>query len=78
MKTSRISRLRTEGPDLYEPEENDEPRYTLNEAKRKLIEAECAMHGHDWRVISIFGSNVPRAVTCTRCGQTHEVVKAKR
>lgn len=52
---------------------DDEPRYTLPEARREIARRECAFHGHDWRVV-IAGTGQPVAITCERCGQAHEVV----
>lgn len=43
-----------------------EPRYTLAEARRRLIEMECAEHGHDLREIRrADGTTV--SVFCERC-----------
>lgn len=49
-----------------------EPTYTLDEARWRLAEQECSMHGHSWDVVSMGG--IPRSIVCDRCRRTYAVV----
>ena len=49
------------------------PKYTLEEAQQELIRRECASHGHDFVVISVFNSDAPAYVRCARCDKAWPV-----
>lgn len=53
-----------------------EPLFTLQQAKLELAKQECAIHGHDFDVLSTVLSSDPRQVLCSRCSQTWKVVTA--
>lgn len=57
-----------------EPPYDDGNRYTLREAARELARQECRFRGHVWDLVENFGSAVPLAILCTRCGVTHKVL----
>ena len=46
-----------------------EEKYTLAEARDILRAAECAMHGHDFDVVTN-GMDKPTAIICSRCGKS--------
>lgn len=52
---------------------DDEPRYTLDEARRLLAERECAIHGHSWDVITRDGG--PHSLICSNCGEARRVLQ---
>lgn len=54
------------------PEETDEPRYTLGEARRELDRRQCNLQGHDFQIV-VTGANHPSAISCNRCGRTWPV-----
>jgi hypothetical protein len=47
----------------------NERRYTLTEAKVELARAECRDHGHSYEIRTVFGTNEPIEVLCSRCGR---------
>lgn len=53
----------------------DEKRYTLAEAQLELNRKECAVFGHDWRVIE-HGGGLPNGIVCQRCGISFKVEQA--
>ena len=52
---------------------DDEPRYTLDEARVELARGECAVHGHDFEIVQAFGNNAPVKIFCDRCGRSWPV-----
>lgn len=53
---------------------SDERLYTLVEASTELARRECQNHGHDWEFLSVWGSSLPMAIVCARCGRKASVV----
>lgn len=47
----------------------DEPRYTLDEARRELARRECGYHGHDYET-TVRPNHEPVTFFCNRCGKT--------
>lgn len=61
-----MTEARAETPD-------EEPRYTLAEARMVMIRQECARRGHDWNILSTLGKG-PVALHCDRgCGARRAV-----
>lgn len=58
--------------DGYVRQMSDERRYTLVEAQRELAARECAVHGHDWRVLESLARG-PISIVCERCHVSHPV-----
>jgi hypothetical protein len=58
---------------MNDQEEQEEQRYTLEEAQELLARRECAIHGHSYSIICIDGINAPTAVQCDKCGETWKV-----
>lgn len=60
--------------------QQDEQRFTLDEARAELTRQECERYGHSWDVIEnrTMGdpTPVPSAIVCTRCRVSHRVVES--
>lgn len=52
---------------------NDEPRFTLAEARREMQRQACLERGHDWNILSTVGAG-PYALHCP-CGEKRQVVR---
>lgn len=52
---------------------SEEKRYTLEEAKKILTEAECSRDGHYLRFIYIFSSSDPVRAYCEHCSRQYDM-----